>query len=299
MTDLTSYNPVKGIFWMLVTGILFIGVATLVKHLGNRIPSTEAAFIRYLLGLVFLIPMLKTLREINLEKPLLGLFVVRGISHTVAVVCWFFAIANIPLADVTAMNYLTPVFVTIGAVIFLGERLAVRRISAIIVAILGVLVILRPGFREIGAGHFAMILTAVAFSASYLLAKRLSQRCSAGLIVAMLSVSVTIGLAPFALVDWTTPTWDELLILSGVAIFATVGHYTMILAFRNAPMTTTQPITFLQLVWAVLIGVIFFHEPLDPYVIGGGLIIVGAVSYISWRESVLNKKTFTSPSSDL
>ncbi|MCY4291100.1 MAG: DMT family transporter [Roseovarius sp.] len=299
MKDTAGHHPGKGIFWMAVTGILFIGVATLVKYLGTRIPSTEAAFLRYLLGLVFLLPMLKALRNLKLEKWLLGLFVARGMSHTVAVACWFFAMTNIPLADVTAMNYLTPVFVTIGAVLFFGERLALRRMSAVIVAIIGVLIILRPGFREIGAGHFAMIITAVAFSGSFLMAKKLSHRCSAGLVVAMLSITVTIGIAPFAMANWITPTWNELLILFGVASFATGGHYTMILAFRNAPLTVTQPVTFLQLVWAVLIGMIIFREPLDPYVIAGGLVILGAVSYSSWRETFLKKKTFTSPSTGL
>jgi drug/metabolite transporter (DMT)-like permease len=109
----------------------------------------------------------------------------------------------------------------------------------------------------------------------------------------MLSISVTIGLAPLALMNWVTPTAWELLILMGVATLATAGHYTMTLAFSAAPLTVTQPVTFLQLVWAVALGVLVFGEPLDPWVIMGGTLIVGSVSFISWREAVLKRKAVT------
>jgi drug/metabolite transporter (DMT)-like permease len=81
----------------------------------------------------------------------------------------------------------------------------------------------------------------------------------------------------------------------GVATLATGGHYTMTLAFRDAPLAVTQPVTFLQLVWAVALGMIFFQEPFDPFVILGGTVIVSAVSFISWRESVLKRRAVTPP----
>jgi drug/metabolite transporter (DMT)-like permease len=221
------------------------------------------------------------------------LFGWRGLAHSVGVGLWFFAMARIPIADVTAMNYLSPIYVTLGAALFLGERLAARRIIAVLMALVGALIILRPGFREVGPGHIAMVFTAIFFGASYLLAKILSERCSAAVVVAMLSISVTIGLAPLALMNWVTPTAWELLILMGVATLATAGHYTMTLAFSAAPLTVTQPVTFLQLVWAVALGVLVFGEPLDPWVIMGGTLIVGSVSFISWREAVLKRKAVT------
>jgi drug/metabolite transporter (DMT)-like permease len=293
--DEVAQRPGWGVFWMVVTGLCFVGVTALVKYLGPRIPAAEAAFLRYVLGLVFLVPMLGSLRRLQLDRQTWVLFGWRGAAHTVGVALWFYAMARIPIADVTAMNYLAPIYVTLGAALFFGERLAARRIVAVLVALLGALIILRPGFRDLGTGHFAMLFTAVFFGGSYLLAKALSDRTEATLVVAMLSITVTIGLAPLALMDWVTPTWGELAILMGVAAFATAGHYTMTLAFKSAPLSVTQPVTFLQLVWAVSLGMVVFGEPFDIWVVVGGMVIVSAVSFISWREAVLKRRALTPP----
>lgn len=286
-------RPGWGIFWMIVTGVLFIGVTALVKHLGTRIPAPEAAFLRYALGLVFFLPMLRDLGAMKIDRPTMALFCWRGVVHTIAVALWFYAMARIPIADVTAMNYLSPVYVTLGAALFLGEKLALRRVLAVAAALVGALIILRPGLREVGPGHLAMMLTAICFGASYLLAKQVSGRCSPLVVVAMLSVTVTLGLAPLAAWNWITPTWGELAILFGVACLATGGHYAMTLAFRAAPLAVTQPVTFLQLVWAVTLGALVFDEAIDVFVVLGGMVIVGAISFISWREAVLKRQALT------
>lgn len=218
------------------------------------------------------------------------LFALRGVAHAVAVALWFFAMARIPIADVTAMNYLSPIYVTIGAAIFLGEKLALRRILAIVAALVGAVIILRPGFREVGAGHLAMLGAAVVFGGSYLLAKLLTDRNPASVVVALMSLWVTVGLAPMAIPVWVTPSWQTLAVLFAVATLATAGHFTMTLAFAAAPVTVTQPVTFLQLVWAVAIGALFFDEPLDPWVILGGVVILAAISYITWREAMLKRR---------
>lgn len=293
--ETAEQRPVVGIMWMVATGLCFVMVTALVKVLGGRVPAAESAFLRYLLGLVFLIPVWRQLAATRLSARQWGLFTLRGAVHTVGVTLWFFAMTRIPLAEVTAMNYLVPVYVTILAVFVLGERLALRRILAIVVALLGALLILRPGFRDLDPGHIAMLGTAALFSGSYLIAKILSGEVSALVVVAMLSVMVTIGLAPLAALNWVTPTLFDLGVLFGVACFATVGHYTMTLAFAAAPVSVTQPVTFLQLVWSVLIGAVFFAEPADPWVIAGGLVIIAAISFITWREQQLKKQTITPP----
>ncbi|MFD1510836.1 DMT family transporter [Lacimonas salitolerans] len=294
MSDLSpAQRPVLGVIWMVVTGMLFVGVTALVKYLGTEIPSPQAAFIRYALGLVFVIPMIRPMLRAQLTRRQLGLFTLRGLAHSVGVALWFFAMARIPIADVTAMNYLAPIYVTIGAALFLGERLALRRIVAVLVALLGALIILRPGFREVGPGHLAMLFAAVVFGASYLLAKVLTDETSAIVVVGMMSFWVTIGLAPMAAVVWVTPDWHTIMVLFGVAVLATAGHYTMTLAFRCAPLTVTQPVTFLQLVWAVAVGALFFGEAVDPWVVFGGLVIMASVSFITWREAVLKRRGVT------
>jgi drug/metabolite transporter (DMT)-like permease len=286
-------RPLAGILWMLATGACFVGVTAVVKHVGEGVPAAQAAFLRYALGLVFLVPMIRPMLSARLSRRALGLFGMRGAVHTLGVLCWFYAMTQIPLAEVTAMNYLNPVYVTLGAAVFLGERLAFRRIAAVGVAMLGALIILRPGFRELSPGHIAMLFTALFFAVSYLTAKHLSGEASAAVVVGMLSVTVTIGLAPFAAAVWVTPTAGQIGWLFVVAALATAGHYTMTLAFAAAPVTVTQPVTFLQLVWAVLLGALVFGEPADGWVILGGAVIMGSVSYIAWREAVAKRRRVT------
>jgi len=280
---------------MLATGLTFVAVTAIVKHIGGGVPPAEAAFLRYILGLVFLIPMLRPLIKANLQRRQIILFGWRGLVHALGVILWFFAMTKIPIADVTAMNYMSPVYVTLGAALFLGEKLAFRRILAIVAALVGAMIILRPGFREVSIGHIAMLFTAVLFAASYLIAKRMADEVNPVVVVAMLSIMVPIGLAPFAYAQWVTPTTTQLGWLFLVAVFATIGHLTMTLAFRAAPMTVTQPVTFLQLVWATTLGAVVFGEPVDGWVVLGGLVILGSVSFITWREAVLKKRSLTPP----
>ena len=282
-------RPVQGILWMAMTGLCFIAVTAVVKHAAQDIPAAQAAFLRYLLGLVFLIPLARMLIAVRMPARDLALFGIRGVSHTLAVILWFYAMTQIPIAEVTAMNYLNPVYVTLGAALLLGERLAARRLVAVAVALVGVVVILRPGFREIETGHLAMLATAVLFAGSYLTAKPLSGRHSATVVVAMLSVTVTAGLAPFAAVVWVTPSATDLAWMFLVAAFATAGHYTMTRAFAAAPVSVTQPVTFLQMVWAVLLGWALFDEPPDGFVILGAAMIIASVTFIALREARLRR----------
>ena len=284
-----------GIFWMLTTGLFFVAVTALVKWMGPGMPPAQSAFLRYLLGLVFLLPMIKDLRSATVTKRQWKLFGLRGFFHAFGVMLWFFAMTRIPIAEVTAMNYLAPVYVTIGAAIFLAEKLALRRIMAVIIALLGAAIILRPGFREVHPGHLAMLIAAVVFAGSYLLAKVLADEVKPTVVVAMLSLFVTLALAPFAFANWVSPSWSDLGILLVVAMFAQAGHYTMTLAFAAAPVTVTQPITFLQLVWATLLGLLVFAEPVDIWVVIGGVVILASVTFITWREATLKRTPITPP----
>lgn len=289
MQTLTQNNPLHGILWMLAAGISFVGVTGIVRHLGTELPAAEAAFLRFAFGVLFLSPSLvmalKT-RQVWAQWRLIGL---RGALHTVAVVLWFFAMARIPLAEVTAIGYLNPIVVTIGAALFLGEKLAARRLLAIGVAMIGALVILRPGLRAIMPGHLAQLGAALCFGLSYLVAKRLSDKFPAGALVALLSAMVTLGLAPLAFAVWVRPEPAQVGWLALVAVFATLGHYCMARAFAAAPLAVTQPVIFLQLVWASLLGGLVFGEAVDPFVLLGGGLIIAAISYMTWREAVLRR----------
>jgi len=275
---------------MVLTGLNFVAVTAIVKHVGSDVPAAQGAFLRYLLGLVFLFPMVRPILAAHLTRRQVKLFVARGVVHTIAVILWFFAMARIAIADVTAMNYLSPVYVTMGAALFLGEALPPRRLAAVGLALVGALIILRPGFREIDQGHIAMLFTAVMFAIGYLIAKQMSGEVSAAVVVGMLSVTVTIGLAPFAWAVWVPVSMVDIGWLFLVACFATAGHFSMTLAFASAPLTVTQPVTFLQLIWAVMLGAIVFGEPVDGWVVLGGAVIMASVSFITWREALAKRR---------
>lgn len=277
-TPASADRPLQGVAWMVLTGFLFVGVTAAVKHVGQAVPSAQAAFLRFAFGALMLLPALGALRRARLGRGALRLLTLRGLIHSGAVLMWFYAMARIPMTDVTAMNYLTPIVVGAGAALILGERIPARRVLAVVVALAGVMVVLRPGLREVTAGHLAMLGMPLLGGAGYVIAKRLSGEVPAIVIVGALSVVVTVVLAPFAWAVWVPPTAAQTGWLALVAAMATAGHYAMTRAFAAAPITVTQPVTFLQLVWASILGWVLFSEAVDPWVVVGGTLIVAAVS---------------------
>lgn len=285
--DTQTRRDLAGIGWMLATGLCFVAVNGIVRWLGGALPAPQAAFIRFVFGLVFLGPILVGALRSGFAPRLWRLLTLRGALHVVAVIAWFHAMSRISVAEATAIGFLNPIIVTVGAALFLGERLALRRVVAVCIALLGALVVLRPGLRDLDPGHLSQIVAAFAFGASYLVAKRISDHVPATIVVAMMSLTVSIGLAPLAWAVWVPPTWEQIGWLGLVAVFATAGHYTMTRAFAAAPLSVTQPVTFLQLIWASLLGVFVFHEPLDGWVMLGGGMMIGAITCITWREARL------------
>jgi len=219
-----------------------------------------------------------------------GLMVVRGVAHGLAVILWFFAMARIPMAEVTAIGYLTPVVVTVAAAVFLGERLQARRMTAVIIGFIGVLVILRPGSQELSVGQLAQLATTPLFAASFILTKKLTSTDSNTVIVAVLSLVCTLTLFLPAAFSWSPVSLREYVLLFLTAGFATLGHFTLTHAFRCAPIAALQPVSYLQLIWATLLGVMLFGDLIDIYVVIGGAILVLSTSYIAHRESAIAKK---------
>lgn len=275
---------------MVLTTILFVGVTATVRYLEGEVPAPQAAFLRYAIGTLLLTPSLITLIKIKPNKPLMSKFLLRGLVHSFGVTLWFYAMSVMPVAEVTAIGFLTYIFVSIGACIFLKEKLHKHRITAVIISFLGALIILRPGFKVIESGQLGMLMATVVFTASYLIAKLVSKERSSSEIVAMLSIFTTIFLIPSAIYSWEPISIEALLILAFTALIATIGHITMTQAIKAAPMVVTQPILFLQLVWASMVGLFLFDEQFDLYVIMGGTIIMICVCYVSYREHVLGKK---------
>ena len=283
-------QSIIGIMWMVLTTVLFVGVTATVRYLEGEVPAPQAAFLRYAIGTLLLTPSLISLIKVKPDKPLMSKFLLRGLVHSFGVTLWFYAMSVMPVAEVTAIGFLTYIFVSIGACLFLKEKLHKHRITALIISFIGALIILRPGFKVIESGQLGMLMATIVFTASYLIAKIVSKERSSSEIVAMLSVFTTIFLIPSAIYSWEPISLEALLILAFTALIATVGHITMTQAIKAAPMVVTQPILFLQLVWASMVGLFLFDEKFDLYVIIGGTVIMICVCYVSYREHVLGKK---------
>ena len=280
----------RGMAWMLVTSVIFVGVTGIVRHLGSDMSAPQAAFIRYAFGVMLLIPVLARLRARELISPRMVLHAVRGMVHGIGVMLWFYAMARIPIAEVTALAYTAPIFVTIGAALFLGERIRARRIAAVLFCFAGVLVIVRPGILTVELGTLAQIASAPLFAASMLIAKRMTDTESSTVIVALMSVFVTLTLLPFALASWRNPSPEELAWLFATALLATLGQLTLTQAFRAADITVTQPVSFLQLIWAALLGLYVFGEAIEFWTMTGALIIIVSATYIAHREAKLARR---------
>lgn len=275
---------------MAAGGLLFVAVTVLVRHLGSDLPAVEAAFIRYLIGMVLLLPMIWRMQWRSIQPARYKLYLLRGIAHGVGVMLWFYAMARIPLADVTAIGFSTPIFTALGAILIFREQVRARRMLAILAGFIGTLVILRPGFQAIEVGSLAQLVAAFFFAGSFLFAKHMTRFESPGVILLMLTIFCTLTLLPGAIYYWREPTLTEVSWLALVAIFATAGHYAITRAIAYAPLTVTQPLSFLQLVWAIIFGYWLFDEVPDNWVVIGALIIVASISYLTHREAVATRR---------
>ena len=279
-----AVNNVKGIGWMLLSGIMFIGVTGIVRYLGDEMHPIQAAFIRYAFGIVLVVPVILRVGLYGLLSTRIHLHASRGLVHGIGVMLWFYAMSRLPIAEVTALGFTTPIFTTAGAMLILGERVKNYRVAGILVGFIGALIVLRPGLRIIDFGAVAILIAAPLFACSLLMAKVATKTESSSVIVALLSIFCTLTLLPLALVYWRTPTTEEWSLLFLTAIFATLGHYCLTRAFQSAELSALQPFTFLQLVWATLLGLVVFSEQPDLWLWLGAGVIVFSATWIGRQE---------------
>ena len=274
---------------MLLSGIMFIGVTGIVRYLGGEMHPIQAAFIRYAFGIVLVVPVILRVGLYELLSARIRLHASRGFVHGIGVMLWFYAMSRLPIAEVTALGFTTPIFTTAGAMLILGERVKNYRVAGILLGFIGAMIVLRPGLRIIDFGAVAMLFAAPLFACSLLLAKVATKTESSSVIVALLSVFCTLTLLPLALVYWRTPTMEEWSLLFLTAIFATLGHYFLTKAFQSAELSALQPFSFLQLVWATLLGLVVFSEQPDLWLwLGAGLIVISA-TWIGRQEVRSNR----------
>ena len=262
-----------------------------VKALRGSLPPYEAVFIGAALGLIAL-PFIKGRGDRwrdALQARRRDLYLVRAAASAIGSIAAVIAFTALPMAEAFALIFLLPVFVTILSVLVLKEHVGWRRWSAVVAGFVGVLVVLRPGFRALGIGHLAAIICGLSGAVS-MIALRMAgpheKRVSlfgAGIFGSML-VSGGLMLAEF---HWPNPAqWGLLL---GYGLLSAVGSVLLMLATRLAPANHVAPTQYSQMLWAVLLGYVVFHDRLDWPMAIGIAIILGAGLFTFVREERMTR----------
>lgn len=277
----------RGILWVAISGVLFalLNVFTLIP--AEHLNSYVMAFLRYLFGALFLLPIILRLgiyRSFHSRRMPLHIF--RGALHTAGMMLWFIGLPLTTLAEITALGFTGPIFVTIGAALFLGEDVRLRRWIAVAVGFAGAMIIIRPGFGEIGIGALCVLASTPIFSASNLMSKALARTDSANTIVIWQNMVIVVCAAPFAVAFWQTPLWTDLLWFMAAGLCGTLGHICQQRGYQLADITLLQPIGFLSLIWNTMLGYFLFFQKPDVWTFVGAAVIFASALYISHREAV-------------
>ena len=277
--------PVRGMLWMVLGGIFFTCLNTLARSLSMQLDAYETQFLRYLFGLVVMLPLVwhhgwQAYRPVNI----VGQFW-RGGVHTLGLILWFTALPNIPLADMTAIGFTGPIFIMLGAAWFLGEPMHRDRWVAALIGCAGVLVVVLPKLSGSGGWYnLVMLASSPVFAASFLITKALTRYEKAGVIVLWQAITVTVFSLPMALPHWQMPTLMQWGAFVMTGVLGTLGHYCLTRAFHTADISATQSLRFLDLVWASVAGWLVFGDVPSQWTWVGALVILGSTVWIARRE---------------
>lgn len=279
-------DTTRAILWMLACGVLFILLNGLLRILAQQLDPFVTGFLRYSFGVVVMLPFIWRAGLAAYRPHAVMGQLWRGAVHTGGLLLWFIAVPHVPLADMTALGFTTPLFIMLGAMVFLGERMVPARWIAALIGFAGVLVVVSPNLTG-GGGPYSLVMLASAplFAASFLITKALTKRDAPHVIVVWQSLTVAFFSLPFALPNWEWPSPGQwaLFVLSGM--LGTAGHLCLTRAFRLADMSIVQPIKFLELVWAALMGFAVWGDVPGEATWIGGLIIFASTTWIARREA--------------
>ncbi|MCP5149762.1 MAG: DMT family transporter [Ectothiorhodospiraceae bacterium] len=244
----------------------------------------EVAFFRNLFGLLLVMPWLAREGARALVGARLPLHVARAVANLASMVTFFYALAHMQVADVVALNFTAPLFASVGAVLFFGERMRARRTTATVVGFAGALLILRPSFETVGAIAVLPLIAAASWAAMTLLGKRLAERESASAIVAFnLVLMVPVSALP-AIAVWTTPSPTALALMLLHGVLGTVNQFLMVRALLLADAGALMPFDYVRLPFVALLGFVLFAEVPDAWTWAGGAVVFAAGAYIAHRE---------------
>jgi len=280
----------RAVFLMVIGTVFFSSMHALIRYMSADLHAFELAFFRNLFGVLVVLPWLLRSGLAPLKTKRLGLHSVRGLVNGAGMLMFFYAVSITPLADVIALSFTAPIFATVLAIVFLGEVVGIRRWTAIFVAFLGTMVILRPGLIEISQGQFLAMASAALWACALIMIKILSRTDSSITIIAYMIIfqAPVSGLA--AATVWIAPSLEQICILAVMGTLGTVGQWLLIEALKEGDTNVVMPFDFLKMIWAVLLGFLFFNELPDLFTWLGSAIIFSSAIFIAWRESKIRQR---------
>lgn len=278
--------------WMTMGSLLLSAMNALMRLMTLQMDSMQAQFLRYVFAIVVMLPVMvpSALRHgwVIYKPNNLGGQFWRGAVHAAALGVFFMALPHLPLADTTALSFTTPLWVMMGAVIFLRERVSGGQWLAAVIGLSGTLVVIWPQL-SVGSGSpvwsLVMLLSCPLFAASILITKALTRQDSPAVIVTWQAITVTLFSAPLALVVWEPPSARQWFTLFLCGVLGSSAHYCMTKALALAKASTMQTVRFLDMAWASIFGALLFAQWPTLNAWAGGIIIVASTAWIAHRES--------------
>jgi drug/metabolite transporter (DMT)-like permease len=276
----------RALLWSVAAGMSFSVLNTLLRSLSLHLHPMQAQFLRYLFGAIVLAPLVWRAGVAAYWPRRMGVQLGRGVVHATALALWFAALPRIPLADMTAIGFTQPIFTMIGAFLFLREPMRWERWLATGIGFAGMLIVVGPRLSGSGGGwHLVMLASAPVFAASYLLTKAMTRSETTGVIVLWQAIGVALISLPMALPVWAAPTLWQWLGFALAGVLGSVSHYCLTSSFRQAHISATQSVKFLDLVWTSALGFLVFAQPPTAGTLLGGAVISVATLWLAWRES--------------
>jgi len=282
---LLQSSQTKAIILNILSIVLFSIMVIFIRKASENLHVLEVVFFRNLLAFIVMLPLLRSTGLAAIKMNNTRLFFMRGFVGAIGMIAGFTCLTLIPLAQATAISFSQPLFITIGATLFLGEIIKARRIAAIIVGVIGMLIIVQPGFNSFSFGIMLAIISALALSVNALIVKKLTITDSPqAIIMWMVIMLIPITFIP-AITVWQWPSFETWLYLWGIAILGTLAHFSWTKSYVMAEITSLEPIGFIKLPIIALLGWMIFAEIPGTWTWVGGLIIFMSTIYISQREA--------------
>ena len=283
----------QSIFCIIGSCFLVSFLVGIVRYLSAFYDPSFIVMVRNIFALAILAPYIyKNYRNIFTRNKL-TINILRASSGFLSMTMWFYAVSMIPIADAVSISFIVPSLTTIFAIIFLKEKINIKNWISIIIGFIGVLIIIRPGFKEFNIAYLLMIVSACFWAISNILTKILSASQQPINVVAYLTTIMTILSVPFGVFYIQPLTVFSIFLLIAMAIISNLSYFLLSKSYSKADLSIVQPFDFTRLIFSALIGYFIFDEKVDLLTIVGSLIILCGL-LIALPKKNINQKPISS-----